>query len=162
MPRSTRVIALAGVAVLAIALGAAALRGTGGDTPADDPTTQAFDGGAEASDTPAPTREPTTDPSASDTPSPDDTSTPTADATDGDGDGDGDAVTGEDTTTDGTAGATGDGMSDGGVADGETVAMGSGGAGAVQDTPRTGGGTVALLGGAVAAGAIVVGRRPRR
>lgn len=157
MARSTSLIALAGAAVLVIAVGAVALRGGVDDAPEPD-ATEATDGTGDDG-SPTPTVTPSPSPTTEDSPSPSET-TPDDGATSPDGDG---TFVPTEPETDGTAtdapsddgtpseDATDDtDTDDGGVALGPTD---------VEDTPQTGGGGLAALGAAVAAGAVAAGRR---
>lgn len=174
MARSTPVIALAGVGILVVAVGAAVLRGTGDDAAEES---RADNAGQTDTSSPDPTGSPT-DPASS---TPDEAPTPTVTATDADDDSvgaDDDGVDADDDSVDAAdddaAGGSGDGAdepeADPSATDtddtdtddtDDTVAMGPTGTADVQETPNTGGGGLAVLGAGLAAGAVVAGRRPR-
>lgn len=152
MARSTTLIALVGGALLVAAVAVAVLRGTEDATPTAQPSPGQTMSAAE--DDASPAASDTTSPTATDESSHDDqpsspqtpTSTETA-APDS-----GEVAGGEDT----------DEPADGSATDGdESLALEPTGLEGVQDTPNTGGGQLALLGGAVATVAVATGRRPR-
>ena len=162
MARSTSLIAVAGALVLAVGIGAVALRGTGDDEPDTGPTTASTatdtpTGGV--TDTGAPTEPVSPSPTDDDRqpvtrghPEPhrvrDRGTAPHRRATD--------------TATDAPSGSdspTGSDAPTGSEDDDEGTALGP--TGDIEDTPNTGGGALSALGAAVAAGAVMVGRRQR-
>lgn len=140
MAPSTSLIAVAGAAVLVVAVGALALRGPDAEEP---------DAGASEAST-------TTDaaaPEATSTQPPPETEATETETTEAEPTGDAastDAPTATPLPTE-TATAADDPT-------GAPIALGPDGV-EIEDTPRTGGGSLAALGAAVAAGAVAAGRR---